>query len=69
MLNRAGVGQLPPPPYPPPPPSPPLQEFDVDLEAAENEAWEEAALADAIAVFDAATREEARRRRVEEMGE
>nr|XP_051206647.1 uncharacterized protein LOC127321672 [Lolium perenne] len=67
MMNRGGAGQFPPPPSPPPPPPP--QEFDIDPEAAENEAWEKAALADTIAVFDAATTEEARRRRVEEMGE
>jgi hypothetical protein len=59
MMNRAGVGQFPPPP----------QEFHVDPETAENEAWEEAALVDTIMVFDAATAEEARRRWAEEMGE
>jgi hypothetical protein len=35
----------------------------------ENEVWEEVALADTIAMFDAATAEEARIRRAEEMGE
>jgi hypothetical protein len=62
-MNHAGAGQFP----PPPPPAP--QEFDVEQEATENEAWEEAALADTIAVFDAATAEEARRHWAEDMGE
>lgn len=53
-MNRAGQ-------FPPPPPAP--QEFNVEPEAAENEAWDEAALAGTIAVFDAATAEEARHRR------
>nr|XP_051189900.1 uncharacterized protein LOC127303177 [Lolium perenne] len=67
MMNRASAGQFPPPLSPPPPPPP--QEFDVNPEAMENEAWEEVALADTIEVFDAATVEEARRHRAEEMGE
>jgi hypothetical protein len=45
MKNRPGAGQFPPPPSPPPPPA---QQFNIDPEAAENEAWEEAALADTI---------------------
>jgi hypothetical protein len=61
MLKRAGAGQLHPPPSPPP------QEFDVDPEAVDNEAWEEAVLAGAVAVFDTAMAEEARRRQEEEM--
>jgi hypothetical protein len=69
MMSRVDGGQLPPTPSPPPPPSPPAPEFGVDPEAAENEAWEEAALADTIAMFDAATEKEMRLCQAEEMGD
>lgn len=65
MMNRLGAGQFPPPPSPPPPP-PETPQFDIDPEATENEAWEEAALADTIPAFDAAMAEEARQHQVEE---
>jgi hypothetical protein len=65
MMNRPGAGQF----SPPPPPPPEAPQFDIKSEAAKNEAWEEAALMDTIAVFDAATAEEVRRRQTEEMVE
>jgi hypothetical protein len=68
-MSCAGGGQLPPPASPPTHPSPPPPEFDVDPELADNEASEEAAQAATIAVFDAATVEETRLHRAEEMGE